>query len=240
MISTTHLPLDSRIFYKEAKSLKKAGYEVTVIGNMNPKIREKIDDITIIGIDKKVDIRSYHSLIRELFNEAINVDAEIYHFHEPESIFIAIYLKIFKNKIIVYDIHEYYRDILPSMSIQRKFFFTFVLYFIEPLFCRYFDAIITVDEGIAKIYRKFSKCVYPIPNFPSIDVFGSNNIIEKYEDYDVVMYVGGMSEERGIFSLIKSIHKISKMRPLVKLLLVGDFHTEGFKSRCIEYINLIV
>ena len=240
MITTNHSPFDSRVFYKEAKSLKKAGYDITVIGHTNSKLEKEVDDIKIVGIEKKVEIKSYLSLLEKLLKEALKINADIYHCHEPESFLVAIYLKIFKRKKIVYDVHEYYIDVLPLSSLQRKLFLGFMLYLVEPLFCRYTDAIITADEGIAKRYKKFNKKVYPIFNFPSFEVFKPSNNQDmkmKYKDYFVIMYVGGMSEERGILELIKAVHKVSRTYPLVKLLLLGNFGTQDFEERCIKYVR---
>lgn len=240
MITTNHSPFDSRIFYKAAKSLKKAGYDITVIGHTNSKLEKEVDDIKIVGIEKKVEIKSYLSLLERLLKEALKINAEIYHCHEPESFLVAIYLKIFKRKKIVYDVHEYYIDVLPLSSLQRKLFLGFMLYLIEPLFCRYADAIITADEEIAKRYKKFNKKVYPIFNFPSFEVFKPSNNQDmkmKYKDYFVIIYVGGMSEERGILELIKAVHKVSRTYPLVKLLLLGNFGTQDFEERCIKYVR---
>lgn len=239
MISTNHLPFDSRIFHKEAKSLSKAGYEVKVVTRAKSTFKEEVDNIKVVGIGQKVEMKSYMSLLRRLLKEALVFDADVYHFHEPESLFISMYLKLFKNKKVVYDVHEYYWDIIPSMSLQRKLFFTSLLYFFEPLFCRYFDAIITADDGIAQRYKKFNSNVHPIFNFPSLDVFNICNYKKsetKYGD-DVIVYVGGMSEERGVFNLVKAIHKVTNNCPSVKLLLVGNFESTNFKNKCSEYIH---
>ena len=240
MITTNHSPFDSRVFYKEAKSLKKAGYDITVIGHTNSKLEKEVDDIKIVGIEKKVEIKSYLSLLEKLLKEALKINADIYHCHEPESFLVAIYLKIFKRKKIVYDVHEYYIDVLPLSSPQMRLFLGFMLYLVEPLFCGYTDAIITADEEIAKRYKKFNKKVYPIFNFPSFEVFKPSNNQDmkmRYKDYFVIIYVGGMSEERGILELIKAVHKVSRTYPLVKLLLLGNFGTQDFEKRCIEYVR---
>jgi len=240
MVTTNHSPLDSRIFYKEAKSLKKAGYNITVIGHTNSKLEKEVDGIKIVGIEKKVEIKSYLSLLRRLLKEALDVNADVYHCHEPESFLVAIYLKIFKRKKIIYDVHEYYIDVLPLSSPQRKLFLGFMLYLVEPLFCRYTDVIITADEEIAKRYKKFSKNVHPIFNFPSFEVFKPSDnryLKEKYENHSVIIYVGGMSGERGILELIQAVHKVSRTYPLVKLLLLGNFGTKDFEERCIEYVR---
>lgn len=240
MVTTNHSPFDSRIFYKEAKSLKKAGYNITVIGHTNSKLEKEVDGIKIVGIEKKVEIKSYLSLLRRLLKEALDVNADVYHCHEPESFLVAIYLKIFKRKKIIYDVHEYYIDVLPLSSPQRKLFLGFMLYLVEPLFCRYTDAIITADEEIAKRYKKFNKNVHPLFNFPSFEVFKPSDnryLREKYENHSVIIYMGGMSEERGILELIKAVHKVSRTYPLVKLLLLGNFGTKDFEERCIEYVR---
>jgi hypothetical protein len=49
MLSTYHPPYDARIYDREAKSLKKAGYDVTVVGQTKTELREKTDGIEIIG-----------------------------------------------------------------------------------------------------------------------------------------------------------------------------------------------
>lgn len=240
MITTNHSPFDDRIFYKEAKSLKKAGYDVTVIGQTDSKMNKVVDGIRVIGLEKGAGIKSNPVLWKKLLKEALKNNADVYHCHEPESFLVAIYLKIFKRKKIVYDVHEYYIDVLPLSSPQMRLFLGFMLYLVEPLFCRYTDVIITADEEIAKRYKKFNKKVYPIFNFPSFEVFKPSNNQDmkmKYKDYFVIIYVGGMSEERGILELIKAVHKVSRTYPLVKLLLLGNFGTQDFEERCIEYVR---
>lgn len=237
MLSTYHSPYDGRVFYREAKSLKKAGYDVTVIGHIKSEVRKKTDGVEIIGISKFPDVKSFISLIKTLLIEALKVDADVYHFHEPDSIIIAIYLKLFKRKKIIYDVHEYYKDSLVEMAIQRRIFYSFILYFIEPLFIRYVDAVITVDDGIKEIYKSINKKVCVLPNFPSKDVFETKDKIKGYDNCDIVLYVGGLAEVRGIFNLIKAVHKVSKTNPRIKLLLLGK-SSKSFENKCRKYVEL--
>ncbi|WP_255334807.1 glycosyltransferase family 4 protein [Methanosarcina sp. KYL-1] len=239
-MSTNHNPFDTRIYYKEATSLKKKGYDVSVLGHTDEKTINEVDGIKIIGNNKSVDPKQYLQLLCELLNEATSINADVYHIHEPESLPAAIYLKLLKGKKVIYDVHEYYVDKLPDMSLQRKVFFMFLLYFIEPLFCHYFDAIITADEGIADRYKKFNENVHPIINLPPLQVFEGDTdpfIEEKYKDNDIIIYVGGLAEERGIFNLIEAINKISIKYNTIKLLLLGNFETNQFKNKCFEYIK---
>ena len=240
MITTAHSPLDNRIFYKEAISLMKAGYEVSVIGCTKSRIEGEKNGIDIIGLEKGAGLKSNLLLWSDLAHEALNKDADIYHCHEPESFFVALYLRLFHGKKIVYDVHEYYIDVIPLASLPMKMFLSFMLYLVEPLFCRFAEAVITADDGIAKRYFKFIKDVYVIFNFPTFDVFiDVDSIIrnEKYPGNFVMIYVGGLSEERGILELIKATHEASKVHPEVKLVIIGEFRTKNFRDICIEYVR---
>jgi hypothetical protein len=47
MTTTNHSPYDSRIFHKEALSLKNANYDVTVIGSSESELKKEILDRTL-------------------------------------------------------------------------------------------------------------------------------------------------------------------------------------------------
>ena len=50
MLTSGHAPFDDRIFHKEAKSLVKAGYDVTLIAQHDKE--EIVDGIKIINLKK--------------------------------------------------------------------------------------------------------------------------------------------------------------------------------------------
>jgi len=50
ILTSVHLPFDARIFHKEAKTLVKAGYDVTLIAQHNKK--EIVDGIKIIPLPR--------------------------------------------------------------------------------------------------------------------------------------------------------------------------------------------
>ncbi len=240
MITTAHSPLDNRIFYKEAVSLKKAGYEVSVIGHTRSKTRQNESGIDVIGLEKGGGLKSNPILWMDLTREALKIDADIYHCHEPESFFVALYLRIFHGKKIVYDVHEYYIDVIEQASPAMKLFLSFMLYLVEPLFCRYAAAIITADDGIAKRYEKFNENTVVVFNFPAFDVFKCDKSSVKEARYAgrfVLIYAGGLSEERGILELIKATHLASKKHPELKLLIIGEFRPHSFGDVCAEYVK---
>jgi len=238
MISTQHSPFDSRVFHKEAKSLLRAGFGVTVIGKNNVEIDLISEGINVIGIERI----SFFKILKKLYKTARDIDADIYHCHEPESLLVLICLKLIKGKKVIYDVHEYYPDVIPLANLKIKFFLIFMMYIFEPLFCKCADAIIATDDEICKRYKKFNSNVYTVFNFPSKEIFKSTDIynpelVMKYEKKSLLIYVGGMYKERGILELIKAVHKVSEVYPSIKLLLLGTFSTKEFEEECTEYIN---
>lgn len=242
MITTDHSPFDDRIFYKEALSLKNAGYEVCVIGRTSSNLHESVQGIMVIGLKKGKGIKANPILWRALAKESSRVEASVYHCHEPESFLVALYLRLFKGKRIVYDVHEYYEDVVELVGLPLKTFLVFMLYVMEPLFCPYTSAIITADEGIARRYRKFSDNVTPIFNFPTAEIFAHCDDYEeirvKYRNRFLVVYVGGLSQERGILDAIKAVHRASAEQPRIKLLLIGSFMSKDFEETCVQYVSL--
>lgn len=240
MITTDHSNLDNRIFYKEALSLKNAGYDVWVIGKSNSNEHKRVREIEVIGLKKGLGLKANPILWTALAKEASKVDAAIYHCHEPESFLVALYLRIFKGKRIIYNIHEYYLDMMGQVRLPLKIFLAFMLFLVEPLFCRYTCAIITADEGISRRYARFCDNVVSVFNFPTSDVFDRADlqmVRERYSGRFMVVYVGGMTEDRGILESIKAVHLASIDHPEIMLLLIGGFKSPEFKETCLEYID---
>jgi glycosyltransferase involved in cell wall biosynthesis len=240
MITTDHSNLDNRIFYKEALSLKNAGYDVWVIGKSNSYEHKKVHEIDVIGLKKGRGLIANPIHWVALAKEASKVDAAIYHCHEPESFLVALYLRIFKGRLIIFDVHEYYQDMMGQVRLPLKIFLAFMLFLVEPLFCRYASAIITADEGITTKYARFCKNVVSIFNFPTSDVLDLTDlhlVRERYSERFMIVYVGGMTEDRGILESIKAVHRASIDHPEIMLLLMGGFKSQEYRKICLEYID---
>lgn len=113
MLTTVHGARDHRIFYKESGSLKK-WHEVTVIalGLKNKSCVESgINIIEFKGILTPVN----HLLnCFKAFKLALKADTDVYHCHEPSSLFLGCVLKILKNTKLVYDRHDYYPQLVKE------------------------------------------------------------------------------------------------------------------------------
>ena len=134
MLTTSHCVKDDRIFFKESKSLLKAGYEVHLLAfteedgfgrDMQGKILnpDGLMEFNLEGIEIHLIKKSNSSISQtlqkvfkaeyqaEFVKKAKKIDADIYHAHEAESLLLAYKVcKNSNNKKLVLDAHESWID----------------------------------------------------------------------------------------------------------------------------------
>ena len=104
ILTSVHPPFDIRIFHKEAKSLARAGYDITLIAQHDKE--EIVEGIRIVSLPKpKNRIDRMTRTVWSAYRKAIKIDADIYHFHDSELIPIGLLLKL-RGKRVIYDVHE--------------------------------------------------------------------------------------------------------------------------------------
>lgn len=166
-LTSAHSKNDTRIFYKECITLNKAGYDVSLIVQNDKD--EVIDGVKIIGIDKPKNRRERMIRIaRQVYQRALECDADIYHFHDPELIPTGLRLKS-KGKKIVYDVHE---DV-PQQILSKEWIpaplrktISWTIERIENYAAKRFDYIVTATDYIAKRFTLLNKCVIAVKNYP--------------------------------------------------------------------------
>lgn len=230
-ITTVHHVFDDRIFYKECVSLAKAGFDVTLIAKHN--CTEIVDGVKIVALPNKNN-RLYRIIFQFIaFFKAVKVNAKIYHFHDPELIFVCSILKILGKKII-YDVHE---DIVKQVYYKKWIKLTFVRYLLSKIiygvekFCALFFArIVVVTNDIAikfKTHKTLVICNYPIVEL--IDRYPPNNI--NPPDKIILIYVGGLTEIRGITEIISSLDYLKND---VELHLLGTWESDEYMKNCMK------
>ena len=98
-LSSAHEGLDIRIFHKEAISLAKAGYEVALIAPDLPQ--GPVHGVKLISIklaDKRLE--RFVLSVWQVYRLALKEKADLYHFHDPELIPIALLLRLAGKKVI--------------------------------------------------------------------------------------------------------------------------------------------
>ncbi|MCD6321857.1 MAG: hypothetical protein J7L77_02410, partial [Clostridiales bacterium] len=104
ILTSVHSPFDVRIFHKEAKSLIKGGYDVTLIAQHEKS--EIVEGIKIIALPKQKNrFARMTKTVWMIFKLALKENAEIYHFHDPELMPLAKLMSLM-GKLVIYDMHE--------------------------------------------------------------------------------------------------------------------------------------
>jgi len=227
-ITSVHPKNDNRIFYKECITLANNGYDISlIIAGTKSKI---LNDVKIVGYEKAKGGR-VKRMIQTSFFRMIKVcqevNADVYHFHDPELMFVGLYLKA-KGKKVIYDIHEnnpasilskpYIKSKLLRLALSHLFSIT------EQISVRFFDALVTARPDITERFRH--KNMITLRNFPILINIGEKDLlIEKSKPS--VIYVGGMHTQRGIHELLNAFEMLDEY----ELWLLGPIVDESLKVR---------
>ncbi len=226
-ITTVHPRYDTRIFHKECKSLKAAGYDVSLIV-ADGKGDEIIDGIKIYDIGKPRNRKErFFKFSKLALKKALQINAKIYHYHDPELGRIALKLKK-KGKKVIYDIHEdlpkqvYHKEYLPKCFV--KLISRFVKQFEEKII-KQVDYNIVVTHFIYERVSQLTDKVALVRNFP---IFEEKQIDWEEKAANAIAYVGGLSESRGLFDMLETI---SLLHGKVILHLAGNFYNEQTEKK---------
>lgn len=243
-MTSAHDSDDVRIFQKECVSLAAAGYETYLVAQGESR-EEKGVHVMGIGEDAPASrIRRMTEFTEKIYKKALELDANIYHLHDPELLPYGLKLKR-KGKTVIFDSHENY----PEQISRKEYLPAFIRKMIAALYrgnethcVRAFDAVIvpcTFDGR--NIFEGRTERTCFIANYPRLSDF-SYRCEPLPEKTDMVCYVGSLSYDRGIYHLVKASAKAGK-----RLLLAGPFSSAGFEQEiralpefsCVDYVGTV-
>lgn len=219
-LTTVHPPFDTRIFHKEAKTLARAGYDVTLIAQHEGNT--VVEEVRVIGLPKPRNrLSRIFGLTWRAFRLALRQRAEIYHFHDPELLPMGVLLKLLTKAKVIYDVHEdvpqqiLTKHWIPA-PLRRPAAFAFNVW--EKLAARACDAVAVATEGIAEKFRGLNPIV--IHNYPDLRMLPNLSPVPK--ERDVLVYVGGISKLRGAVEMVRALEYLAHIDNL-RLELIGRF-----------------
>jgi glycosyltransferase involved in cell wall biosynthesis len=222
-VTSAHSPLDTRIFYKECRSLAGAGYDVTLLGAHS--MNEVMDGVQFRGLGKSQGRRHRMTTkLTALCGEALRLNADVYHIHDPELLFMALLLRA-TGKRVIYDIHEdlprtiLYKRYIPDYL--RKPLMWAVERF-ENLSARIMTGLVTATPTIDKRFSAIHRHTAVVNNFPLRDELAPTSDLAWGEREMSVAYIGGISEERGIREMLTAVDLLPESLG-ARLELAGKF-----------------
>ncbi len=222
ILAFAHSSRDGRVYFREARLLQEAGYEVTLIArgeSLKPIRHTKRDGMDVVELPRRpvpVSLRMVVDPFVFLWMFFVSLrnssGAEVFHCHEYQSLVIGFLLSRFRKASLIYDCHEYQPEGFARLflPISKRLY--------EPVrrcyekferFCsRRLDALVTVNEDLGRRFRRDLENVVIIPNYPSKDVSRhleapSREWNEKLKNRRVMVFAGYISPDRGVTSSVR-------------------------------------
>jgi glycosyltransferase involved in cell wall biosynthesis len=232
-LTSVHARFDTRIFLKECRSLAAAGYRVSLVvsdGNGD----EVSNGVQIIDVGCKPGrIARMTVTSRRILTRALELDADVYHLHDPELLTIANRLKS-AGKAVIFDAHEdvpvqilgkpYLRPVFRK-ALSRSF----AAY--EARICRGLDAVATATPFIRDKFLRVNTNSVDINNYPIPDELVSPEV-DFSGDRTNICYIGSISENRGIHEMVLAMELLDCT---AHLSLCGTFEDEVVRSQVKAY-----
>lgn len=204
-LTSAHGRYDIRIFKKECTSLLDTGGEVFLIvadGGSD----EIVGGIRILSSPKE-DSRLRRMLFspHRLFRRAVNLDADIYHIHDPELLPVGSRL-IGCGKKVIFDAHEDLpKQILskPYLGNWSRVLLSIVFAIYEKIILRRYTAIIGATPSISKKFSSWHPMVLTVNNYPILGELDTVTIAKPSQP--LVCYIGSVSYIRGAAEMVDAI-----------------------------------
>jgi len=224
-LTTVHPRNDTRVFRKMCRSLAALGHAVTLY------VADGLGDDRRDGV-KIIDIGMPASRLERvtvsttmMWRRALKSDHDLLHFHDPELIIGALASKLFGQTIIIYDIHEYYRQhflrtstLLPILRQVLAWSYGLA----ERCAAIWLDGCVAVSPLMLRKLRCRHATV--VANYVRLEEFqpGQTPMVERDRQ---VCYVGVISKERCVESMVDALATASG-----RLLLAGKWYPASFRA----------
>lgn len=225
-LTSVHRRYDTRVFLKECVSLANQGWDVSLVVADNLE-DEECKGVKIFDVQKESSIiRRFLKTGRRVYRKALEIDADIYHFHDAELLPYGNRLKR-RGKKVIFDSHEDLPRQLLSKPYLPKFsrkILSVILETYEDFCCKKYDAIVTATPHINERFLRINSKSFNVNNYPFLDEF-------KVEPSDAdkqpntICYIGGIAKIRGLHYVVDALQKTD-----AKFELAGGITPSSYKE----------
>jgi glycosyltransferase involved in cell wall biosynthesis len=231
-LTTVHNVRDPRISRKQLTSLKAAGYEVCLVAPA--KDSGVINGIPVLALPPIEGRYQRVKLQKKAYQAARDLNASLYHFHDPELIPLAYLLKRATGAAVIYDMHEDYRWHGP---IEGR-----IIRMLERWCFQWVDHVVVANAAHTDITERFGVASTRIANHHK-PTGGENKPLIKLDlaspERLRLIYTGVISDKggRGLFSLLRLAQSIKDRKLDWQLALVGICYSSDLRNRAEKRIQ---
>ena len=226
-LTSAHPRHDTRIFVKQCRKLADCGHDVTLIvaDGKGPAVD---NGIRIIDVGRCAGrVARMWTTTRRVLAQALALDADIYHLHDPELIPAGLQLKR-QGKTVIFDAHE---DV-PLQLLGKPYLNGSARRVLSGLFARYercacpqFDGIVAATPCIRDKFLRINPNTVDVNNYPLTSEFdGAAPWAAKRRQ---VCYVGSIAAARGIRELVRAS---GMLHSGTRLALAGQFSEPALEA----------
>jgi glycosyltransferase involved in cell wall biosynthesis len=228
VLTSVHVPSDTRIYHRECKALAEAGYAVTLVAQEG--IDTPLPGVASLALGRargraaRVAVTTTRAMAA-----ALRLRARIVHLQDPELVPVGLLLRLFGRRVI-YDVHEDYPQRVrhkPYLASWQRALFPPVVTGMEWAAGRLFSAVVAATPEIAARFPSH-QCV-TVQNFPEIGELGDIATGDYAKRAPRVAYVGDLTQERGVLAAIDAIARCRT--PGARLDLAGPVSCPAVRRR---------
>jgi hypothetical protein len=224
-LTTVHPRYDTRIFQKMCCSLAEEGHAVTLyvadgLGDEWSKGVQIVD----IGKPRNRALRACLATA-QMWLRALRSDHQILHFHDPELIPGGLLMRL-GRPIIIYDIHEYYREHLRQTASLPTFLSALLVLLydlMERCASACLQACIVVSPHMLKVLPL--RNAFIIENYVRAEEFRPGAAPPSARPL-LACYVGVLSKERHVKIMIEAVARAG-----ARLALAGRWYPPSYRDR---------
>jgi glycosyltransferase involved in cell wall biosynthesis len=231
-LTSAHPRFDIRVFLKECRSLALSGHDVSLVV-ADGHGSELVEGVSIIDVGHLPGrLNRMLRTTQRIYRKALELNADIYHLHDPELLPVGLRLKKCGKKVL-FDAHEDVSKQILSKHYLKPWVRQLVSWgyaLFERYACSRFDGIIAATPYIRDKFLLMNTCSVDINNYP---ILGELDTTTPWAEKKLeICYVGVIAEIRGVKELVLAMEMVATK---TRLNLVGEFSDARVKDEVATY-----
>ncbi len=235
-VTSMHEWNDDRIFERAAVGLVSLGHEVIFVAPADKDMES--EGVFIKAIPRRRRFKKHILSPREAFIRMKKVEADIYHFYNPNMMWLMRgWAK--KGHAVFIDIHENYEARVNSLPLPAGMRAIGVRCYrrLENWFCSYYNGVTVVTKTMATKLASSGTAILVVDNVPYLKRLEQVQLAKNKDSRPTIITSGSHSEARNCMKAVEALPLIAKEVPDVKMKFVGRFQPASYEQDLINKAN---